>query len=143
MPADRPGGVCGPVWAMARPRRCASEGPLLHLAVAELQITGSTRAQSLALADAVARLAVLPFIASDEFAAQLDRTAALVTTPALATLAVDPALGVEALAMAEAVRAFEARGCRHLSPSDWPRADASLRAAVAKRLVERYRKGLK
>ena len=128
---------------MARPRRCASEGRLLHMAVAELQAAGSTRARALALADAVARLAVLPFVAGDEFGAQLERTGAALSTPAVAALASDPAMGVEALAMAEALHAFEAGGCRRLPPAEWNRADAALRAAVAKRLAERFRKGLK
>lgn len=126
------------VFAMARPRRCAREGELLRVAATELQIDGSTRAQALALAEAVAALAVLPFVAGDEFAAQLDRTAA-----ALAALASDPAIGVEAVAVAEALRAFEARGCRHLPPTEWSRADAALRSAVRNRLVERFRKALK
>ena len=140
---DRPAGLRGPVWAMARPRLCDREGRLLHMAVAELRATGSTRARALALADAVARLAVLPFVAGDEFGAQLDRAAAALSTPSVASLASDPAIGVDALAMVEAMRAFEASGCRRLPPAEWSRADAALRAAVAKRLAERFRRGLK
>lgn len=97
----------------------------------------------MALAEAVARLAVLPFVAGDEFAAQLELTGAALSTPAVAALASDPEIGVEALAMVEALRAFEANGCRRLPPAEWCRADAALRAAVAKRLAERFRKGLK
>lgn len=113
------------------------------MAVAELRATGSTRARAMALADAVARLAVLPFVAGDEFGAELARAAAALSTPSVAALASDPDIGVEALAMVEALRAFEASGCRRLPPAEWNRADAALRAAVAKRLAERFRRGLK
>ena len=76
MQADRAGGFRGPVWAMARPRRCNREGALLAMAAVEIGADGSTRAKAHALAKAVARLATLPFTAPDEFAAQLERTAA-------------------------------------------------------------------
>lgn len=128
---------------MARPRRCAAEAVLLRAAVAELGATGSMRSQAAAVAIAVAKVAVASLRGADDLDALLDTAASRLVGSAVALLATDAAIGVEALAIGEAVKAFEARGCRHVPADQWPRADEELRMAVQSRLLERYRKALK
>ena len=141
--ADRPAGVVGPVWAMARPRRCPGETELVRQAAFEIGADGSTRAKAAALAEAVAVLAVGALRDSDDFGALLEVAAARIGKPAVVQLASDARFGIEAIVMAEAVKAFEARGCRHLAPEAWARADRELTAAVRNRLFERLRTALK
>lgn len=128
---------------MARPRRCPGEAELVRQAAGEIGAVGSTRSKAAALAEAVALLAVGSLRDDDDFGALLAVAAARIGKPAVVQLASDARFGIDALIMAEAVKAFEARGCRHLAPEAWARADKDLSAAVRKRLFERFRRALK
>lgn len=130
------------VFAMARPRRAAVENALVQLADAEVAIGGSRRRRADALAAAVARIA-LAHVRSDDFEAALELAEAATRSPAVVQLACDPEVDVAALVRAEALRQLEERSFRHLSPLEWRAADDRLRAAIAGRLAERFRRVLK
>lgn len=130
------------VMAMARPRRAAVESALVHLADAELASGGSRRRRAEALAAAVARIA-LAYVRSDDFEAALEVAEAATRSPAVVQLACNPEVDVAALVRAEALRQLEARSFRHLAPLEWRAADDRLRAAIAGRLAERFRRELK
>ena len=130
--------------AMARPRCNPIERELLPQAARELRALGSRSAKAKAIAREVARIALLDVMANDEDTAmRIDLARAKLEIPAVAALATIPELDTAAIITAEAVRQFEARGCRHLYPSEWEIANAALREAVTKRLAGRYRKRMK
>lgn len=114
------------------------------IAAVEIGAQGSRAAVAAAIAVEVARLAVIDVTASDDdLGAKLELATAHLEQPALTCLATDPEIDTASIVVREAVRRFEARGCRHLGPSEWSCADASLRDAVATRLSGRYRRALK
>ncbi len=130
--------------AMARPRCSPIERELLPQAARELKARGSLSAQAKAVASEVARIALLDVMATDDDTAmRIDLARAKMENPAIAALATMPEVDTAAIIMAEAVRQFEARGCRHLPPDQWERANAALRDAVTKRLAGRYRRRMK
>ena len=130
------------VFAMARPRRAAVEAALVAMADRELAAVGSRRRRAAALAGEVARIA-LAHLRADDFEAALVVAEAAARTPAVVQLACHPDVDAAALVRGEAVRQFEARGCRHLAAAEILPADAELCAAVAGRLAERFRRLLK
>lgn len=131
------------VYAMARPCRPIIEQKLLSLAVDELGLTGSRRAQARALALEVAEAAIAALRSvPGDLSSQLRVAEIEITRPAIWRLATDPTCGIEGVACAEAVRQFEALGCRRLPASEWSGADRDLVNAVAQRLIERFRKRL-
>lgn len=132
------------VFAMARPARCGRERALVQLASAELGARGSMRRQGRAVAIEVARLAVL-FVRQepDDLGVALQLAEAQLTRPGASALACDAEIDTAAIVRAEAVRQFEARGCRNLSAKAAERADAELVKSVADRLAERFRRALK
>ncbi len=133
-----------PPMAMARPRCSPIERELLPQAARELAVKGSRNAKAVAIAREVARVALMDvMLTDDDLSMRIELARAKMETPAVAALATMPEVDTAAIITAEAVRQFEARGCRHLRPDQWEASNVELRAAVAKRLAGRYRRRLK
>ncbi len=122
------------VFAMARPSRPLGERDLVSTADSGAG-TVSERASRLALSVANASMADIDRDDADRVIGMLR---ALAPT-AIDRLANDPEFGTGALIVRERLKRLEARGGKHLHPSDWKDDDRAVIKAVASTLSRRYR----
>ena len=126
--------AAGRVFAMARPRRPATEAEIVRAALAGQAGTAAQRARRLALA--VAELA-LRDVDGDPGDRVLLLLGALDASPA-AKLATDPQIDTAAMIRSERAQRMEARSWRRLPEREWNTEDRQTVAAVADTLAKRY-----